>query len=120
MHIEIEYQGKIYKGKQAEKNANLETVVETFYEKFDNFSKMKFHLEDGSIVIFGKEVLQNCVMRFVDTPNEKTYQNVRLISNFAVEKNKLAAIKCLREFCFYVETSLTLKEAKYIIDNLVL
>ena len=66
MHIELDYNGKTYCTKRSSDGPAAEEASEMFYKTFSNMDVMKLHLEDGSCMLIGKGVLQNCVIRFVE------------------------------------------------------
>lgn len=62
MWMELEYQGKTYKTVTTDE-MDQGKAVEVFYENFSKMDRMKMELEDGSILIIGKDALQSAVIR---------------------------------------------------------
>ena len=62
MWMELEYQGKTYKTKTTDQT-DQDKAVETIYENLAKMDRMKMDLEDGSILIIGKDALQSAVIR---------------------------------------------------------
>jgi ribosomal protein L7/L12 len=107
MHTEIEYQGKVWKTKQTF-NKTIQECANVFYENLNQIDKFQFELEDGSICVFGKNIIQNCIMRFVES--EPKFKYWELLVKEPIQ-NKLDAIRELR-----IITNSSLKEAKDVID----
>jgi hypothetical protein len=62
MWMEMEYQGKTYKTKVNEK-ITQDKMVKELYDNFSNMDSLQMKLEDGSIIVIGKGVLQSAVIR---------------------------------------------------------
>ena len=68
MHIELEYNGKVYVGADDGKVASpeeVEKMADTFYHKWAEFDRLQLVLWDGSRIVFGKGVIQLAILRVV-------------------------------------------------------
>ena len=65
MKIEIKYNGETYVTKETEEGGTAEEVAEQVYSVFDDVSKLKWELEDGSFLVMGKRAAQSAVLRFI-------------------------------------------------------
>lgn len=60
MKIEIIIDGKIYTTVESP-NITIEKAAESLYENFAELNKLQLNLEDGSVLIIGKGVIQSSV-----------------------------------------------------------
>lgn len=65
MHLELEYQGKTYKGSSEELSVPLEKYKSELYYRINSVDKIKLELEDGSCIIVGQEVIKRSIIRII-------------------------------------------------------
>jgi len=75
MKVILEYQGKQYIGKESADFSDEDTkeLIEAIYENMGSINRYKMELEDGSILILGKDAIQSSVIKII--PSNKETKN---------------------------------------------
>lgn len=66
MHMIVEYEGKVYRTKETDEVAVAE-AVDRLWPHMDDLDKFKMELDDGSVLLLGKEACRRAV--FLVVPN---------------------------------------------------